>query len=93
VRAPRESAAGGGLILARAEYEQQIGGFYRRADQMRCVDRRQSAASILRGLPRVTAGTGASRMPCVGRIAKSHFIALDCGFSHREDYGSNASGK
>jgi len=38
---------------SRAEHEQQIGGFYRRADQMPCIDvgyfgfRRQSAASIL----------------------------------------------
>jgi hypothetical protein len=70
-------------ILADAEHEQQIGGFYRRADQMRCVDLGDLSASLgnrLRrsstGSPRVAAGTGIVTMAGIGRIAKSLLIAV-----------------
>src|ERR1035437_8578076 len=79
-------------ILARAEHEQQIGGLDRRADQMPCVDVGnlslgwQSGVPILHSPPRFVTGTGGATMPCTGRIAKSRFIAPDCGIIPLGDY-------
>jgi hypothetical protein len=49
---------------------------------------RQLGVSISHGLPRIAAGTGGTTMPRACRVAKSHFVALDC-----ENYGNKASGR
>jgi len=46
---------------------------------------------IFHNPPRIAAGIGAATMPCVGRIAESHFIALDC--RALPSYGSNTCGR
>jgi hypothetical protein len=86
-------------VLARAEHEQEIGGFEARADQMPGVDLRdlcfigQSGAPVhripLRGCCRIDVAT----MPGAGPIAKSHFVAIDCGLISAGPHGSNASGR